>query len=204
LEQKERSLRIPLDDWKANIDRTVHRPYDPAVVLLQFLPDKDRKLGPTGIQRFGLDYYCRDLDPYIINADRHGKLLVRHDPRNISRIYVRLPDTGTYLAVGRRDGMIKPVSLWEHKADRSRKRLHGLAYSAERAQARKDITKSVDQAVKIAKRRRREARAAERERLGTSAPTPLPDPEPASQPKLDLGTRKKRVFAVNEPWKSNS
>jgi putative transposase len=200
VEQDERSLRIPLEDWKAGIDRTVQRPCDPDTVLLRFLPGEERKLGPTGIRRFGLDYYSHVLDPYIVNADRHGKLLVRHDPRNISRIYVRLPDTGAYLAVGRRDGIAGPVSLWEHRAERRRRRLHGAAYSGVRARARRDIDASAREAATLTSRRRRAARAAERERLGTSAPTPLPDPEPAPRPKLNL--RKKRAFAINEPWES--
>lgn len=201
IEQKEYSLRIPRDDWTANIGRTVQRPYDRRTVLLQFLPGTERKLGPTGIQRFGLAYYSHDLDRYIVNADRYDKLLIRHDPRNISRIYVRLPDTGAYLPVGRRDGNTTPVSVWEHRAERQRKRLYGKAYASDRAQAREDIRGSVQEAVSVAARRRRAARAAERERLGTSAPPPLPLPEPPS-PAPAMPNRTKRTFTVIEFWES--
>ena len=152
---------------------------------------------------WALEYYSHDLDRYIVNADRYGKLLVRHDPRNIACVYVRLPDTGAYLAVPRRDGVVKPISLWEHRAERRRKRLHGAAYAGTRAQARRDMQAEVQDAVSVAKRRRRSARAAERERLGTAAPPPLTAPEPPPPPpRPDLANRTKRVFAIIEPWES--
>lgn len=58
--------------------------------------------------------------------DRAGRVarrvLIRRDPRDLSRIYVHDPDDGGYLEVGYRELARPPVSLWEHRLARSRLR----------------------------------------------------------------------------------
>ena len=49
-------------------------------------------------------------------------MLIRRDPRDLSRIYVHNPDDGGYLEVGYRELARPPVSLWEHRLARSRLR----------------------------------------------------------------------------------
>lgn len=45
-----------------------------------------------------------------------------YDPRDISRIYIADPDTRVWRPVRRRDGVTMPITLWQHEANRARKR----------------------------------------------------------------------------------
>ncbi|WP_281034755.1 Mu transposase C-terminal domain-containing protein [Mesorhizobium sp. M4A.F.Ca.ET.022.05.2.1] len=46
-----------------------------------------------------------------------GRLEVRYDPRDISHIYIRDPETRELRAVERRDGALAPMTLWDARKD---------------------------------------------------------------------------------------
>ena len=58
-----------------------------------------------------IDYYSPWLGVFVPERDRLGKIEVRYDPRDLSRIYVRHPRTNAFEVVGRRDGQTAPVTL---------------------------------------------------------------------------------------------
>ncbi|WP_309500835.1 MULTISPECIES: Mu transposase C-terminal domain-containing protein [unclassified Neorhizobium] len=89
---------------------------------LSFLPSTTRQLSPQGLSMFALHYYAPWLGSPVPDRDRLGKLEVRYDPRDISHIYVRHPETRSFRPVERRDGCLEPMTLWEHDAHRAQLR----------------------------------------------------------------------------------
>ncbi|WP_232090882.1 Mu transposase C-terminal domain-containing protein [Sphingomonas sp. HMP9] len=69
-----------------------------------------------------IHYYSDALKPWIERDGPPRRVLIRRDPRDLSRIYVHDPDDGGYLEVGYRELARPPVSLWEHRLARSRLR----------------------------------------------------------------------------------
>src|SRR5690606_20726618 len=118
LHQNLRTLKVPAREWQ-KYARTMPLSRDePAQVLLTFLPGAERRLTQQGVSMFALDYYDHWLGPLISRRDRLPKLEVRYDPRDISHIYVRDPETLQFRPVKRRDGLKTSLTLWEHRADR--------------------------------------------------------------------------------------
>lgn len=60
--------------------------------LIDFLPVIYRVLGRDGFVLDHIVYYNNALRPFIINKEKYGKFLIRRDPRDLSRIYVSLPE----------------------------------------------------------------------------------------------------------------
>lgn len=88
---------------------------DPVRVLLAFLSGADRRLSPQGISMFALDYYSPWLGGLVPQLGRLGRLEVRCDPRDISHIYIRDPETKEFRAVERRDGLLAPIEPTRQK-----------------------------------------------------------------------------------------
>jgi putative transposase len=74
-----------------------------------FLPEARRRLLKDGIHferiRYWSDVLARDLG-------RGGEMLVKYDPRDLSRIFVRRPD-GSYIEARYRDLAYPAVTIWE-------------------------------------------------------------------------------------------
>jgi putative transposase len=89
-------------------------PKDISRFRLDFLPLQRRVIGREGIELFGLKYSCAALAQEV---DLGRKRVVRHDPRDLSTVYLEQPQA-RHLAVPLRDPGAPALSLWELKAIR--------------------------------------------------------------------------------------
>lgn len=83
--------------------------------LIDFLPMYRRTLQRAGITIDYITYYSNGLKPWIARRSELGPLLVRRDPRDLSRVYVLNDETEGYLEVPYRDLARPAVTLWEHR-----------------------------------------------------------------------------------------
>jgi putative transposase len=106
----------PLGTWEGDIARGVSLklPDDPKRFRLSFLPMETRILQPSGLHLFNVQYWS-DALPAIVR--RRAPLLIRYDPHDLSKIYVKAPDH-SYLEVPYADIRLPPVSVWELRAAR--------------------------------------------------------------------------------------
>jgi putative transposase len=103
----------PLSAWRDSFARDQKAPPvvdDAQMFLLHFLPVERRRLQREGIKLFNIRYWDNIL-PSI--ARRGDELLIRYDPRNLSRIYV-LATGHHYHIVPYADVRKPPITLWEH------------------------------------------------------------------------------------------
>src|SRR5208337_4190191 len=131
LQQNAKTLKAPAAEWAQHTPDLPGFADDATRVVLAFLPGAERRLSPQGVSLFALDYYSPWLGGLVPRRDRLGRLEVRFDPRDISHIYVRDPETREFRSVGRRDGSLAPMTLWEHEGDRARRRAANARSDAE-------------------------------------------------------------------------
>lgn len=98
-------------------------PRDPRAYLVDFLPVLNRSLQRNGIRIDHLTYFSPALRAWITARDRPDPLLVRRDPRDLSRVFVLDPKDGGYLEAPTRDLSRPAISLWEHRLARRRLRI---------------------------------------------------------------------------------
>lgn len=204
-QQNDRTLKVPLTEWATHADDIVRHNDDPHRVLLTFMPGpiEGRALTPEGISLHALHYYAEWLGPLVPERDTLGKLEVRYDPRDISHIYVRHPKNGDFLPVGRRDGNVVTITLWEHERDRRLKRQANHRSFVQKARPRRDMAAIV--AGDQARQRKRDARDSVRAAHSADAPKPYGTgvPKTSSEP-ADVSTptphpvRQKRPLDVEE------
>jgi len=121
-----RSLRrSPLSAWQEALRQSGSGlgalPDRPEQFALSFLPFEHRTLRRDGLHLFNVRYW----DPVLPAIVRPGEsVLVRYDPRNLSKIYVAGPDD-TYVPVPYADLTLPPISLWEQRAAMARLRVEG-------------------------------------------------------------------------------
>jgi putative transposase len=120
--QNARKLTVPRLEWERRLPPIDRQIDDPTDVLLNFLPRKTRRISPQGVSLFAIDYFENWLGPLVARRDRLAPLNLCYDPRDISRIYIADPDTRVWRPVRRRDGVARPITLWQHEADRTRQR----------------------------------------------------------------------------------
>ncbi|NNH41874.1 Mu transposase C-terminal domain-containing protein [Rhizobium laguerreae] len=155
-QENPKTLKVPLTEWQRGSATVPRFDDNPARVLLSFLPGADRQLSPQGVSMFAIHYYSPWLGILVPQRDRLGKLEVRYDPRDISHIYIRDPDTRQFRAVERRDGNLASLTLWEHEAERTRRRDTNRRSSVEKVVFRREIAAIAD-AAKPSKRQLRDA-----------------------------------------------
>lgn len=97
-------------------------PRNPRAFLIDFLPVLRRSLRRDGVVIDHIHYFSDALKPWIERSDTPQRVLIRRDPRNLSRIHILDPDDGGYLEVPYREVSRPPVSLWEHRLARARLR----------------------------------------------------------------------------------
>jgi putative transposase len=102
---------------------------DPRRFLIDFLPIERRLVRRDGVRLHGIGYWADVLSTWVGDPDR---MIVRYDPRDLSRIHLLGPD-GVYYDVSYRDLRRPPVSLWEHRIAVRRLREEGLAQVDEAA-----------------------------------------------------------------------
>ena len=121
----------PLDAWRRGIEgdaTTLGRGEpravtDPRRFLIDFLPIERRLIRRDGVSLHSIGYWSDVLTTWVGDQER---MIVRYDPRDLSRIYLLGPD-GTYYDLSYRDLRRPPISLWEHRLALKRLREDGRA-----------------------------------------------------------------------------
>jgi putative transposase len=103
-------------------NQTLPLPRDPRTFLIDFLPVVRRSLQRDGITIDHITYYSNALRPWIKLRNQPAPLLIRRDPRDLSRIFVLDAEHNGYLEVPYRTLSRPAITLWEHKLARKRLR----------------------------------------------------------------------------------
>lgn len=198
----EKTLIVPNEEWRARSHTLTRHNDDPSQVLINFLPGGERRLTPQGVSVHAIDYYAPWLGELVPDRDRLGKLEMRYDPRDLSHIYLRHPRSLAFLPLGRRDGRLTPLTLWEHERDRAMRRaLAGggpqtrvelrRVIRAIGAQARRPAAGSTGASMKSARR------AAARSALAAAAAKPR-QLAPEVSAAAEHSVRERRLLPVEE------
>lgn len=105
----------PEQAWKERISTRptpVRHPQDPGRFLLDFLPAEERLIRRDGIRMFHLHYWDNVLSPLAGRSQQ--RFIVKYDPRDLSRVYLR-DQKGDYWTIPYRDLGAPPITLWEHR-----------------------------------------------------------------------------------------
>ncbi|CAN7681990.1 DDE-type integrase/transposase/recombinase [Rhizobium sp. LjRoot30] len=103
--------RPPIAVWREHEgDIPLRLPQDRLRFWLTFLPEQERNLRPTGIHLFGLRYWSAALSADVGRSDR--RLLVKYDPRDMARIFIRRP-SGNFVEARYADVTLPSVTLHE-------------------------------------------------------------------------------------------
>ena len=153
----------PLAAWQRGIvgdEHTVGRGEptavsDPRRFLIDFLPLERRLVRREGVSLHSIFYWSNALSVWV---GRPQKMIVRYDPRDLSRIYLLAPD-GQYYDLSYRDLRRPPITLWEHEFARKRLLEEGRARVDEAA-----IFHAVERMRSIAEEAARESKLARRQR----------------------------------------
>ncbi|WP_036255246.1 Mu transposase C-terminal domain-containing protein [Methylocapsa acidiphila] len=202
-QMNEKTLKVPLAEWRAHAADLPGGADAPDAVLLNFLPGAQRRLTPQGVELFALHYYAPWLGVLVPERDRIDKLEIRYDPRDISRIYVRDPGDNTFRVAARRDGATTPLTLWEHLRDRREQR----AAQARSATEKVAISREIGAIVTTARTTRTQAprsskgelRDAVRSAKAAEAAKPHQSLEPAGAPAAPHPVRSKKLLPI-ENW----
>lgn len=132
---------------------------DPRRFLIDFLPIERRRIRRDGVLLHSIAYWADVLSTWIGHPE---PMIVRYDPRDLSRVYLLGPD-GVYYDLNYRDLGRPPISLWEHRLALKRLREDGRTLVNEAAifrtiEAMRSIADGAVLSSKMA-RRQRERRA---------------------------------------------
>jgi len=131
---------------------------DPRRFLIDFLPIARRRIRRDGVALNSIAYWADVLTTWIGHPE---PMIIRYDPRDLSRVYLLGPDR-TYYDLSYRDLRRPPISLWEHRLASKRLREDGRALVDETAIFRtiETMRSIADDAVLASKtaRRQRERR----------------------------------------------
>ncbi len=103
--------RAPIAVWREREgDIPLRLPHDRMRFWLTFLPEEERTLRPDGIHLFNLRYWSPALGADVGRTKR--RLLVKYDPRDMSRVFVRRP-SGNFVEARYADVTLPSVTLRE-------------------------------------------------------------------------------------------
>jgi putative transposase len=123
--------RPPLAMWSESTASTpAHMPRDRLEFLAGLLPYEWRLPRRDGFHLFGIRYWSDALLSLL--GCHEQKLMMRYDPRDLSRVWIRRPD-GRHVEARYKNLGREPISLWEHS--RAMARL--------RAQGRQEVTEEI-------------------------------------------------------------
>jgi putative transposase len=115
--------RPPIAVWRQQESELVLRlPNDRMQFWIFFLPEAERTLRPTGIHLFNIRYWSPALAADIGRAK--GRLIVKYDPRDLSRVFVKRP-SGSFVEARYADVTLAPITLWEAQAARRKLNAQG-------------------------------------------------------------------------------
>lgn len=195
LQENARTLKVPATQWNRLAHDLPRFDDDPIRVLLAFMPGTERRISPQGVSMFALDYFSPWLGSLVPQRDRLGRLEVRCDPRDISHIYIRDPDTREFRPVARRDGITTPTTLWEHEGDRAHRRAANARSDVEKVTLRRRIAEIAGGQ----KPSKADVRDAVRRAHAAEAPKPYDSMRPATPAPAEHPIRQKRGLPV-EDW----
>jgi putative transposase len=155
---------------------------DPHRFLIDFLPIERRLIRREGISLHSISYWSDVLRAWIGVPE---KMIVRYDPRDLSRIYLLGPD-GRYYDIPYRDLGRPPITLWEQRLALKRLREEGRSHVDENAIFRtiETLRKIAEEAVRATKTiRRQQERRLRLIQGGRSDPT---NPVPVNAPGNDV------------------
>ena len=167
--------RPPLAVWsELAVSNPPRMPRDRTEFLAGLLPYEMRLPRRDGFHLFNIRYWS---DALVKLLGRHEqKLMVRYDPRDLSRVWIRRPD-GRHVEARYKNLGREPISLWEH----------GRAMERLRAQGRKEVSEEIlfraigeqrrieDEALRSSRRARRAASQRPTAPVAASAAPPAPD-----------------------------
>jgi putative transposase len=116
----------PEQVWQQRISTRpapVRQPQDAHRFLLDFLPAEQRLIRRDGIRMFNLHYWDNVLSPLAGRSVQ--RFVVKYDPRDLSRVYLR-DEKGDYWTIPYRDLGAPPITLWEHRNALQKLRADGL------------------------------------------------------------------------------
>jgi putative transposase len=119
--------------WQQGIAKRrnpVRHPASESEFFLDFLPAVPRQIQRDGIHFYNIRYWDNTLSPWAGRLKQ--PLLVKYDPRNLSRVYVRDPN-GRHWPVPYASLGQPPISLWELEEARKQLRKQGKHTQAEQA-----------------------------------------------------------------------
>jgi putative transposase len=96
---------------------------DPRRFMIDFLPMERRLVRREGVFLHSIGYWADVLRTWIGEQER---MIVRYDPRDLSRVHLLAPD-GRYYDLSYRDLRRPAISLWEHRLALKRLRDEGRA-----------------------------------------------------------------------------
>lgn len=119
----------PLVAWRRGLEGSADQPgrgsatpvTDPRKFLIDFLPMERRLVRRQGVFLHSISYWSDVLRTLIGERE---KMIVRYDPRDLSRIHLWAPD-GRYYDLSYADLRRPPISLWEHRLALKRLREDG-------------------------------------------------------------------------------
>ncbi len=177
--------QAPLRRWQEGVaalaieGRSIPVPRDLRAYLVDFLPVLRRSLQRDGLTIDHVTYFSSALRAWITARNRPGPLLVRRDPRDLSRVFVLDPLDGGYLEVPTRDLSRPAISLWEHRLARRRLRArhHGEIDEVALFRAIEEMRAAERDAARL-------TRSARRDRTRRAAAPELPAAPPSAEPAL--------------------
>jgi putative transposase len=164
-------MRSPLSVWREHEAQVKLRmPHDRMAFWVSFLPEERRTLRPDGIWLHGLPYWSN-----VLSADLGGpkrELLVKYDPRDISRIFVQRP-TGRFIEARSRDLTFPSISLREWNRRREQVRATARAehnpnqWLATAQAKRRIVEEAIQKTAQARKSFRREEKSVDDEGFGS-------------------------------------
>jgi len=160
----------PVAAWETGVSQgaAIRSVNDPRRFLIDFLPIERRRVRREGIQLHSIAYWSDVLTTWIGDPNR---MIVRYDPRDLSRVYLLAPD-GEYYDLAYRDVRRPSIGLWEHRRAMKRLREEGHAQVDEGA-----IFRAVDRMREISEGASIATKGARRERERRRRTNPIEVPE---------------------------
>jgi putative transposase len=173
--------KTPLEAWQEGVAKRkqpLRYPPDATEFFLDFLPAVTRRVERDGIHFHGIRYWNNVLSPWAGRLKE--PLLVKYDPRNIARVYVKDPN-GRHWPIPYSDLGQPPIALWELLEARRRLREGRNREVTERATFANILKQRriVAEATRRSRERRRHERipAAAQPQAGPSKQNPSPEGE---------------------------
>jgi putative transposase len=177
----------PIDVWRQALQQRkqpARMPANAEQFFIEFLPGQQRILQRDGIRLYNIRYWDNILSPLVGRLKE--PVMVKYDPRNLSRIYFR-DEGGHYWPIPYLDLGLPPISLWELQEARRR-----LAEEGRRAVDEKTIFQAIREQRRIV-----EQASARKPRKGDDAKIMSgPETNVSRDQKLDPG--EVRPFEVEE------